>query len=44
MYGNMNVEIFAVLGYYTEWIGSYLPTFRDNLSVHLEGSSSPRRL
>ena len=28
-----NHEIPAVLGCYSVWVGSYLPTFRDNLSV-----------
>jgi hypothetical protein len=32
----------ALLGCYAPLIGSYLPTFRDSLMVHLQGSSSPR--
>lgn len=34
----------ALLGCYAPLIGSYLPTFRDSLMVHLQGSSSPRAL
>jgi hypothetical protein len=31
-------EICAVLGYYAALCGNCLPTFRDNLSSHLQGS------
>jgi len=29
----MDVELFVVLGFHTEWIGSPLPTFQRNLSI-----------
>ena len=29
----MDVELFVVLEFYTEWIGSQLPTFQENLSI-----------
>ena len=43
-----NLEICARLGFYAVWIGSFVPTFRDKLSVpfsrikqSLQGTSSP---
>jgi hypothetical protein len=32
-WGNCAIEIVDLLRCYAEYIGSYLPTFRDNLSV-----------
>jgi len=29
----MDVELFVVLGFYAEWIGSQLPAFQENLSI-----------
>jgi len=37
------VEICAVLGFYAAQNGSVVLTFQDNLLVHVQGSSSPRR-
>jgi hypothetical protein len=37
-------ELFVLLGFYEAWIGSLLPTFRDNLSVPFEESSGPIRM
>jgi hypothetical protein len=37
-------DIFDLLGCYTAYIGSYLPTFRDNLSVPSSRTNCPRSL
>jgi hypothetical protein len=39
----MTVEIYALLGYYAESCGNYLPTFRGNVSVPSSRFKSPSR-
>jgi len=39
-YINTISEAFALLGRYAAYVGSCVPTFRNNLSVHIQRSSN----